>query len=66
MQKMNFSGYKINELFPRKTRRATAVNWILAWLASQGEELQNKGPLPVLSPPPNDPLTGHEGDPLIS
>ena len=28
---LNFKGYKINELYPRRTRRATAVNWLLYW-----------------------------------
>jgi len=26
---LNFKGYKINELYPRRTRRATAVNWLI-------------------------------------
>ena len=28
---LNFKGYKINELYPRRTRRATAVNWLIYW-----------------------------------
>eukprot|EP00741_Cyanophora_paradoxa_P016115 tig00000042_g15556.t1 len=28
---LKFEGYKIGELFPRKTRRATAVNWLMAY-----------------------------------
>jgi len=28
---LNFKGYKINELYPRRTRRATAVKWLIYW-----------------------------------
>ena len=28
---LNFKGYKIDELYPRRTRRATAVNWLIYW-----------------------------------
>ena len=28
---LKFKGYKINELYPRRTRRATAVNWLIYW-----------------------------------
>ena len=28
---LGFKGYKINELYPRRTRRATAVNWLIYW-----------------------------------
>ena len=38
-QQLQFGGYRINELYPRRTRRATAVNWLLAWLVSAGELL---------------------------
>ncbi len=31
-----FKGYKINELTPRKTRRATAANWLLSMMKQQG------------------------------
>jgi Domain of unknown function (DUF1823) len=31
-QKLGFQGYKVNELVPRKTRRATIVNWLLSHL----------------------------------
>ena len=27
-QRLNFTGYHIRELYPRRTRRATAVNWL--------------------------------------
>lgn len=29
-QELGFEGYKVNELIPRKTRRATMVNWLLS------------------------------------
>ena len=38
-QQLNFAGYRIGELYPRRTRRATAVNWLLAWLAQRSEPL---------------------------
>lgn len=33
---LGFKGYKVGELVPRKTRRATAVNWLLGHLNDQG------------------------------
>ena len=63
---LNFQGYSINELFPRRTRRATVVNWLLAFLASKGEELLKTGPLPELQEPPDNPLFGHPGDKLVN
>lgn len=30
---LGFEGYSINELTPRKTRRATMVNWLLSYAA---------------------------------
>ncbi|MBW4657939.1 MAG: DUF1823 family protein [Drouetiella hepatica Uher 2000/2452] len=30
-EKLGFEGYKIHELTPRKTRRATMVNWLLSY-----------------------------------
>ncbi|MGB3535782.1 MAG: DUF1823 family protein [Microcoleaceae cyanobacterium] len=33
---LGFKGYKINELTPRKTRRATAANWLLSIMKQQG------------------------------
>ena len=62
---LNFEGYKINEQFPRRTRRATAVNRLLAWTLSRGEVLPSKGPLPKLWNAPKDPVMGHPGDPCI-
>ncbi len=59
---MKFHGYKIGELYPRRTRRATAVNWLLAWLAENKLELPIEGPIPDLIPIPLDPIKGHPGD----
>ena len=61
-QQLNFAGYRIGELYPRRTRRATAVNWLLAWLAQQGKLLPEDGPLGPELPPPVDPVQGHPGD----
>jgi hypothetical protein len=61
-QQLGFCGYRIGELYPRRTRRATAVNWLLADLAGRGESLPETGPLPPLLPPPADPVQGHPGD----
>ena len=33
-EELGFKGYQINELVPRKTRRATAVNWFLSFRRS--------------------------------
>jgi hypothetical protein len=64
-QQLGFSGYRIGALYPRRTRRATAVNWLLAHLAERGEPLPETGPLPELLEPPTDPVTGHPGDPPV-
>ena len=61
-QQLGFAGYRIGELYPRRTRRATAVNWLLAQLAERGEPLPENGPLPPLLEPPTDPVRGHPGD----
>ena len=45
-EQLKFAGYRIGELYPRRTRRATAVNWLLAWLASHEQVLEEEGPLP--------------------
>ncbi|MBI4782595.1 MAG: DUF1823 family protein [Oscillatoriophycideae cyanobacterium NC_groundwater_1537_Pr4_S-0.65um_50_18] len=34
-EKLGFAGYKIDQLTPRKTRRATIVNWLLSYGLSQ-------------------------------
>jgi hypothetical protein len=65
-QQLGFGGYRIGELFPRRTRRATAVNWLLAHLADRGEPLPATGPLPELLGEPADPVRGHPGDLPIS
>jgi len=61
-EQLGFAGYRIGELYPRRTRRATAVNWLLAHLAECGEPLPESGPLPQLLPAPADPVAGHPGD----
>jgi hypothetical protein len=65
-EQLGFGGYRIGELYPRRTRRATAVNWLLAHLAERGEPLPELGPLPELLPQPADPVAGHPGDLPIS
>ena len=65
-QQLGFGGYRIGELYPRRTRRATAVNWLLAYLAQRGEPLIESGPLPELRDQPADPVVGHPGDLPIS
>lgn len=64
-ERLGFGGYRIGELFPRRTRRATAVNWLLAHLAERGEPLPETGPLPPLLEPPLDARLGHPGDPPV-
>jgi len=61
-EQLGFAGYRIGGLYPRRTRRATAVNWLLADLAGRGEPLPEQGLLPPLLPPPADPVAGHPGD----
>jgi hypothetical protein len=65
-EQLGFGGYRIGELYPRRTRRATAVNWLLAHLAELGEPLPEGGPLPELREQPADPVAGHPGDLPIS
>ena len=65
-QQLQFSGYRIGELYPRRTRRATVVNWLLAWMAADGQALPDEGPLPPLLEPPADPVQGHPGDPPVA
>ena len=61
-EQLGFGGYRLGELYPRRTRRATAVNWLLAHLAERGAPLPDNGPLPQLLPAPVDPVAGHPGD----
>ncbi len=35
-EKLGFGGYKLDELIPRKTRRATIANWLLSYLQLNG------------------------------
>ena len=65
-EQLGFAGYKIGGLYPRRTRRATAVSWLLAWLAERGEPLPDLGPLAQERPVPSDPVKGHPGDLPIS
>jgi hypothetical protein len=65
-ERLGFAGYRIGELYPRRTRRATAVNWLLAQLAGRGELLPDTGPLPELLGAPANPVAGHPGDLPIS
>ena len=62
---LNFKGYKLNELYPRRTRRATAVNWLIYWSIDSGSSLDAFCKLPKLSPPSPNPAKGHYGDPEI-
>jgi hypothetical protein len=34
---LGFKGYKVGELVPRKTRRATMVNWLMSYQQHQGQ-----------------------------
>ena len=62
---LNFKGYKINELYPRKTRRATAVNWLIYWALENYCFSNDNDVLPSKSSPPINPVKGHFGDPEI-
>ena len=64
-EQLGFKGYTIGELYPRRTRRATAVNWLLAWLAERSEPLLEEGPCPDSLEPPANPVCGHPGDPPV-
>ena len=61
-QQLAFVGYRIDELYPRRTRRATAVNWLLAWQAERNELLPEHGPMAPELPISIDPARGHPGD----
>ena len=62
---LNFKGYKINELYPRRTRRATAVNWLIYWSIESNSFSFKEDILPEVSSPPVNPANGHFGDPEI-
>jgi Domain of unknown function (DUF1823) len=38
-EQLGFEGYKLNELIPRKTRRATMTSWLLSYMRLNGVEL---------------------------
>lgn len=38
-QKLGFEGYKVDELVPRKTRRATISNWLLSYLQQSSADV---------------------------
>ena len=62
---LNFEGYKINELYPRRTRRATAVNWLIYWAIKNNCFSNDNDLIPSPSSPPVNPAKGHFGDPEI-
>ena len=62
---LNFKGYKINELSPRRTRRATAVNWLIYWSIESNSFSLKEDKLPAVSSPSLNPAKGHFGDPDI-
>tara|TARA_B100001989_G_scaffold60646_1_gene40594 strand:+ start:203 stop:688 length:486 start_codon:yes stop_codon:yes gene_type:complete len=62
---LNFKGYKINELYPRRTRRATAVNWLIYWTLENNYFSNDDEVTPIPSSPPPNPAKGHFGDPEI-
>jgi hypothetical protein len=35
-EQLGFQGYKVDELVPRKTRRATIANWLLSYMKLNG------------------------------
>ena len=62
---LNFKGYKINELYPRRTRRATAVNWLIYWAIENNSFSNANNVIPSPCSPPVNPAIGHFGDPEI-
>ena len=62
---LNFKGYIINELYPRRTRRATAVNWVIYWAIENNCFSNDNGLMPITGSPPVNPVNGHFGDPEI-
>ena len=62
---LNFKGYKINELYPRRTRRATVVNWLIYWAIENNCFSNDNRVIPSPSSPPLNPAKGHFGDPEI-
>ena len=62
---LNFKGYQINELYPRRTRRSTAVNWLIYWSIESNSFSIKEDKLPPISSPSVNPAIGHLGDPEI-
>ena len=62
---LNFKGYQINELYPRRTRRATTVNWLIYWAIESNSFSIYTDKLPAASSPSANPAIGHLGDPEI-
>ena len=62
---LKFKGYKINELYPRRTRRATAVNWLISWAIENNCFTNDTAVIPTPITPPVNPALGHFGDPEI-
>ena len=65
-QQLEFAGYRIGELYPRRSSRATAVSWLLASLAERSEALKEQGPLAPELPVPKYPVSGHPGDRAVA
>ena len=65
-QFLNFKGYKLHELCPRKTRRATAVNWLIFWSKKSLIKINKTGKMPELHLPPSNQAFGHKNDLPIS
>ncbi|NJR50247.1 MAG: DUF1823 family protein [Leptolyngbyaceae cyanobacterium CSU_1_3] len=40
-EKLGFAGYKVDELIPRKTRRATMANWLLSYMQVNGISIES-------------------------
>jgi Domain of unknown function (DUF1823) len=40
-EKLGFAGYKVDELIPRKTRRATMANWLLSYMQMNGISIES-------------------------
>jgi hypothetical protein len=40
-EQLGFEGYQVNELVPRKTRRATMTNWLLSYSQEHGIDLDD-------------------------
>ena len=62
---LDFRGYKINELYPRRTRRATAVNWLIYWAIENNCFSNDNSLIPRPCSAPVNPIKGHFGDPEI-